>query len=428
MTDTHVTSTRPSHGEAPFALDEIFFSRTDDRGVIQSGNQVFRRVAHYPWDRLVGAPHKIVRHPDMPKGFFHLFWERLKAGRMVSGYVKNLAADGLHYWVYAVATPMPDGGYLSVRTKPVSDIFAGVEAEYARVRKLELEEDITPAESAEMIVARLGELGFPDFESFIATSLSRELFARDEHLNRPANPRGKQFSAVAGAVREAISHTNALCETFIAIRAVPHNMRILASRLEASGGPIAAISSNYGSMSKEISDWVNQFVLGKDSAFATLRNAVSRSRMLSATARLMEEARLQFDDEGDDPASPIDRAVEQELLLGISRKYRVLANDYLATVGREAVVFGRAVGEMKRMIAGLSTTRMMCKIESARLPEHNESLMAIIDQLDSFQSELEERLEKIGTITATVLSAARDLETAQVAEDAGHPPEALNTA
>lgn len=410
MSDTPVPVKRPTKGEAPFDHSEIFFSRTDERGVIRAGNQIFQRVSAHPWTRLIGAPHKIIRHPDMPKGFFHLFWERLKAERMVSGYVKNLAADGLHYWVYAVVSPMPNGGYISVRVKPSGEIFEHMAQEYARLRKMEEEQGLSPAESAQRIQERLKELGYADYEHFMASSLAQELFARDTRLGRPTNPRGERFSAVAKAVREAISHTNALCETFNAIEAVPHNMRILASRLEASGGPIAAISSNYGSMSKEISDWVNQFVLGENSAFGTLRQAVSRSRMLSATARVMEEARAQFDGETGDTQDGVDRAEEQRLLLEVSSIYRRLADDYLHTVEKEAMVFGRAVGDMKRLIAGLSTTRMMCKIESARLPDHNESLLAIIDQLDNFQSELEIRLDKIGSITSTVLTAARSLE------------------
>ncbi|MEM8554727.1 MAG: chemotaxis protein, partial [Pseudomonadota bacterium] len=58
---------RPTQGAAPFDANELFFSRTDERGVILSGNTVFQRVADYPWDDLLNAPHKIIRHPDMPR-------------------------------------------------------------------------------------------------------------------------------------------------------------------------------------------------------------------------------------------------------------------------------------------------------------------------------------------------------------------------
>ncbi|SIN75518.1 PAS domain-containing protein [Vannielia litorea] len=421
MPETRVQAQRPTKGEAPFEFDEIFFSRTDERGVIRSGNQVFQRVSAHRWSDLIGAPHKLIRHPDMPKGFFQLFWDRLKVGKVVSGYVKNLAADGLHYWVYAIVAPVQGGGFVSVRIKPSIELLQRVSDEYARLCRAEVEECLTPSDSAERLVGRLREAGYVDIEQFMATSLADELASRDARLGRPEAPRGHRFALVARAVNEAIAHTTALCETFNAIEAVPHNMRILASRLESSGGPIAAISSNYGSMSKEISDWVNNFILGDASAFANLRNAVSRSRMLSAMARVFEEARAQFDTESWDDDAQFDSEGEKALLLAIATEYRKKAEIFLLAVEREAQVFGRAVADMKRMIAGLSTTRMMCKIESARLPDHNESLMAIIDQLDTFQTELESRLEKIGEITSAVLAAARSLEICGTGEKPGTP-------
>ena len=59
---------RPNHREVPFSIDEMFYSRTDGRGVIIAGNQVFQRVSCHSWSSLIGAPHRIIRHPVHPKG------------------------------------------------------------------------------------------------------------------------------------------------------------------------------------------------------------------------------------------------------------------------------------------------------------------------------------------------------------------------
>ncbi|WP_283177420.1 hypothetical protein [Gemmobacter sp. 24YEA27] len=75
--------------EAEFAFSELIYSRTCPRGLIRSGNSVFRRMAGIPWSDLIGAPHRVIRHPDMPKGFFYLFWQMLKAGEPAVGYVKT---------------------------------------------------------------------------------------------------------------------------------------------------------------------------------------------------------------------------------------------------------------------------------------------------------------------------------------------------
>ncbi len=88
--------------EVPFDFDELFFSRTDKRGKIRSGNSVFHRISRFEWDELLGKPHNVIRHPDMPRGVFWLMWERIRRGLPTSAYVKNRAKDGRHYWVYAI--------------------------------------------------------------------------------------------------------------------------------------------------------------------------------------------------------------------------------------------------------------------------------------------------------------------------------------
>ena len=121
---------------ADFAIEELFLSRTDERGVIQSGNSVFARLAGYEWKELIGAPHRLIRHPDMPKGVFHLMWETLKAGHSFGGYVKNRSKDGRYYWVFAVVVPV-EGGYLSVRLKPSAGVLDEVVKLYRRQGKAE---------------------------------------------------------------------------------------------------------------------------------------------------------------------------------------------------------------------------------------------------------------------------------------------------
>src|SRR5664279_2239091 len=88
----------PTGEEGLIGQDELFFSTTDRRGVIRAGNSVFVRVSHYSLEELIGSPHSLVRHPDMPAGAYRLMWDRLLAGRPMGAYVKNLAKDGSHYW------------------------------------------------------------------------------------------------------------------------------------------------------------------------------------------------------------------------------------------------------------------------------------------------------------------------------------------
>src|SRR5689334_2578922 len=99
------TRTRPTGVERTFGADEIIVTKTDPRGVITYANEVFLRVSALTEAEAAGQPHSIIRHPDMPRAVFKLLWDTLGERQEIFAYVKNLAADGAHYWVFAHVTP-----------------------------------------------------------------------------------------------------------------------------------------------------------------------------------------------------------------------------------------------------------------------------------------------------------------------------------
>lgn len=104
-------------------LDDYAFlvSETDAKGNIRFANEDFCKVAEYSIDELIGQPHSMVRHSDMPKAAFKSLWETVQRGDIWTGYVKNATKSGGFYWVYATVYPFEscDGslGYLSCRRK-----------------------------------------------------------------------------------------------------------------------------------------------------------------------------------------------------------------------------------------------------------------------------------------------------------------------
>lgn len=108
--------------EVPFPQGKLIVSRTDLTGIITHANDAFVEMSGYTREELIGAPHHILRHPDMPKLAFKSLWDDVEAGKKWHGYVKNLRKDGAHYWVYATAVPnIRNGvivGFTSVRRKP----------------------------------------------------------------------------------------------------------------------------------------------------------------------------------------------------------------------------------------------------------------------------------------------------------------------
>ena len=115
--------------------DCIIISRTDDKGVITYINDDFIEVSGFSQDELIGQPHNIVRHPDMPAEAFRDMWATLKQGKPWGAIVKNRRKDGSYYWIKAMATPLSSGGNMSVRTKATPDQIRAATALYAQMRR-----------------------------------------------------------------------------------------------------------------------------------------------------------------------------------------------------------------------------------------------------------------------------------------------------
>ncbi len=92
---------RPNPIDNEILLDEkkIIMSKTDERGIIEYANDYFMHICGYDVWELMGEPHNVIRHPDMPKVVFKLLWDRLHKGKNIHTLVKNLAKDGSYYWV-----------------------------------------------------------------------------------------------------------------------------------------------------------------------------------------------------------------------------------------------------------------------------------------------------------------------------------------
>jgi PAS domain S-box-containing protein len=113
----------PTDVETFFDKDDIIVSKTDVKGRITYANQTFCQIAGYSEAELMGQPHNIIRHPDMPRAVFKLLWDTIAEGREVFAYVKNMARNGDYYWVFAHVTPSFDQhkktiGYHSSRRVP----------------------------------------------------------------------------------------------------------------------------------------------------------------------------------------------------------------------------------------------------------------------------------------------------------------------
>lgn len=125
--------------EHPFPAGQALVSTTDLQGRILYCNPAFIEVSGYTREELLGQPHNMIRHPDMPEEAFRDMWQTIESGQPWSGLVKNRRKNGDHYWVMANVTPLLDGdrpvGYMSVRTLPDRQQVSEAETLYARMRE-----------------------------------------------------------------------------------------------------------------------------------------------------------------------------------------------------------------------------------------------------------------------------------------------------
>jgi aerotaxis receptor len=167
--------TNGSQKEAIFDLQELFFSITQKDSTILSGNDTFVRISGYSKDEIISQPHNIIRHEDMPRVIFKIFWDYLNAGKPIAAYVKNKTKQGLYYWVFAVVFPLNDR-YISIRIKPNTETFCAVEQLYAKL--LESQMTLSMKESEALVKESLKELGFRDYNHFIVEALMAEMVKR----------------------------------------------------------------------------------------------------------------------------------------------------------------------------------------------------------------------------------------------------------
>ncbi len=398
---TRVAQTLVDH-ERRFDTDELFFSRTDRKGIIQSGNDVFVRVSGFTREQLVGQPHNVVRHPDMPRALFRVFWERLQAGDSVSAYAKNLAEDGSHYWVLATADAAGDG-FASVRTKPASDLFAAAKAMYADVLAVERRVeggDVRRRKAAiEAGVERLNELlaaaGYENYHAFIRAALPAEVAARQrvigtsvrDRLGTPppgADPSLAGILAACTATQAVLDDIDADLEGYAAMRetlapksAYVHeladnirlfalNALLAATRLGERGaalGAVAAIMRARSQTTGPVTEALGADIAAAVDVLEAIDYRVALSKLQNETMMVFVHELMARPDRDGDAATDL-RVLAGGLEAGVRRLATSLdeLSRRLKGICRNA---GRLSGELKL----LSRLEVNGRIEAARLSD-----------------------------------------------------------
>ena len=381
--------------EQPFEMHELFFSATDRRGVISAGNDVFVRVSGHDVDELIGRPHNLIRHPDMPMGVFRLLWDHLEADQPVMAYVKNRAKDGSYYWVAAVARPV-ENGYLSVRLKPSTPVFDTVRALYVEMSAIEADtrdqgRSAAMDASQRFLLDQLARLGFDGYDSFMRAALAAEVMARRTELRRGHRSSSRSAGGSVLAHRldslidelasyEQIGRELSTASEVLVDIAEEGNLlalnAVFASRRLSSGGETLAAVSNalqdtFPVMARDAREVVDHI--------ATARTCLDTAAFAISLAVLQHDMAAFFD--GDRYGQDDDRHAQQGRLLHRCLDADVAAmgasvEAMIASVKRTAA----AATVLENGLVVLATIERSGQIEAARCGEAH-ALRALLDQV-----------------------------------------------
>lgn len=303
----------PTGAEQDFADDELFFSTTDAKGVIELANSTFVRLSHYSHEELLGAPHNVIRHPDMPGGAFALMWQQIESGEPACVYVDNLAKDGSRYRVVATIVRLGDG-YLSVRMRPRNqatiDASFALYAQAATIEQTARDGGMNRRDAAALgaahIAAGLEELGIHGATGLAAAVLPAEVAAHDAHSSGlPQRPDATGPAADALTAMHELDRRTAALLPFLdelaevsdelgaawprvapGLAALREGADVAAQPVEGLTGQAADDATYYGQQIVERVASAQQALAGMEGRLAEVRRVVAVSRLRIALMHL----------------------------------------------------------------------------------------------------------------------------------------------
>ncbi len=393
-----------STGESFFDFNELFFSRTNPKGIIKSCNSVFQRVSQNQWDELLNKPHNIIRHASMPKGVFHLLWETILGGQPIGSYVINRSKEGGFYWVYALVIPIPEG-FLSIRLKPSSPIFEIIKNKYQELLIIEKTQKITPKESQELLLKEIEKLGFKNYHQFMIEALTQELESRQIQLKMPPLGLLQRLRKSLERGKELQIRSEGIAKAYRKSALVPLNLEVQAARIGQEAASIATISSQYESLAKEIQQEIGKFV----TAAQLVQDKLQECQFNVCNSLLQREMVSFFREEVAE--TPIDKEVEMELLETLGQAGIKNAAQSLHEIDSEFWKFKSVYEEVRKLSTALEIVSISGKIEAAKIKQSTGELKSLLNDLGEFKNSLKVSLKEIDEIGRDLVSETQAMKT-----------------
>ncbi len=378
----------PKNIESPFRPDEIFFSTTNLKGIILSGNSVFYRTSKYSKDELVGSPHNIVRHPDMPRIVFKLLWDYIKSGKPIVAYVKNMAKDGSYYWVLATVMPVKDDKgntkkYLSIRIKPTTEYLDLVGRLYKDL--LEEEKKGGMEASYEKLMEELKKYGYKDYDHFMTDVLSKELESKKDVLKVDDIEDIQDSTAFGKLVRNIFELAKRLYNTYDSVYGKINTFNNFSYILEEKSENIFRLTDHIRLISLNSS--VESFKLGSKGASFSVLSAEMRKNSEMGNKIISEMKNL--------TSQIMDKIEDMVVLINISRLQVITITKFVGEILedlKKGVFDEKEEQEFKTNVEDLL---QLLKNDSQEIVHNSTDIMELLKKIDEYMKRLKILIKRL---------------------------------